>query len=87
MEQNENGGAGVALVKPHSNEAEAALLGSMLIDPDIVGLVSKRIDSGEAFYNRINGLVPGVRQKGGGAGCGEGEGPVWERYRRRSWVR
>lgn len=57
MEQNEIGGAGVALVKPHSSEAEAALLGSMLIDPDIVGLVMKRIDSGEAFYNKINGLV------------------------------
>lgn len=57
MELNETIGASVAVVKPHSTEAEAALLGSMLIDPDIVGLVSKRLDSGEAFYNRINGLI------------------------------
>lgn len=57
MESTEQQTAVSAIVKPHSNEAEAALLGSMLIDPDIVGLVTKRIDTGDAFYNKINGLV------------------------------
>lgn len=57
MEANEILKASDGTVKPHSSEAEAALLGSMLIDPDIVGLVTKKITAEDAFYNKINGLV------------------------------
>jgi replicative DNA helicase len=42
---------------PHSPEAEAALLGAMIIDPKVTGEVVGLIKSPDAFYSQANGII------------------------------
>lgn len=42
---------------PHAIEAEMSLLGSMLIDPDVIGDVLMIVRAGDAFYKPANGAI------------------------------
>ncbi len=41
---------------PHNDEAEASVLGAILIDKDAIGLVSELLSPND-FYNEINGII------------------------------
>jgi replicative DNA helicase len=42
---------------PHSLEAEMSLLGSMILDPQVVGDVLQQVRSGDAFYSQSHALI------------------------------
>lgn len=44
-------------IPPHDPDAEASLLGSMLIDPQVVGDVCMIIDKPDVFFSRQNQIV------------------------------
>ncbi len=42
---------------PHDSASEMALLGSMLLDPEVIGGVCAIIESGNAFFSRQNQII------------------------------
>ncbi len=44
-------------IMPHSTEAEQSVIGGMIIDPQIINLISEIIPEGSCFYNRSYGAV------------------------------
>lgn len=42
---------------PHDSASEMALLGSMLLDPEVIGPVCAIIESGNAFFSRQNQII------------------------------
>ena len=42
---------------PHDSASEMALLGSMLLDPEVIGPVCAIIESGNAFFSRQNEII------------------------------
>jgi replicative DNA helicase len=42
---------------PHSEEAEIALLGSVMLDPSVIGDIISLVSTPEAFYSQRNGQV------------------------------
>jgi len=42
---------------PHSEEAEIALLGSVMLDPAVIGDIISLVDKPEQFYSQRNGLI------------------------------
>lgn len=42
---------------PHSEEAEIALLGSLMLDPEVIGDIIALVSTAEAFYSQRNGQV------------------------------
>ncbi len=44
-------------IPPHDSDAEASLLGSMLIDPQVIGGVCEIMDRPEVFFSRQNQIV------------------------------
>ena len=41
---------------PHSNEAEIALLGSVMLDPSVIGDIITLVSKPEQFYSQQHGL-------------------------------
>ncbi len=42
---------------PHSEEAEIALLGSLMLDPSVIGDIIMHVNKPEQFYGQVNGQV------------------------------
>ncbi len=42
---------------PHSEEAEIALLGSLMLDPSVIGDIIMHVNKPEQFYGQLNGQV------------------------------